>query len=140
NAAQGALGAAASEAASGVMQDYLKTHDIKPNSATGNTLMNLASTAIGAVASDGNGAATALYGDKYNRQLHSEESDALAALQKGKTAEEQHRLKAAACALAHCAQGVPESDPDKAKLIALQQEGSQYQAEQATLAQTGLFQ
>src|SRR5699024_7330718 len=75
NAAQGALGATASEAASGVMQDYLDDHDIDPDSSIGNTLMNLASAAIGATAGNGSGAATALYGDKYNRQLHTEEID-----------------------------------------------------------------
>ena len=73
DAAQGALGAAASEAASGAMVNYLTGHHIDPNSAEGKTLMQLASAAVGGVAGGGSGAATALDGEKYNRQLHSSE-------------------------------------------------------------------
>jgi filamentous hemagglutinin len=67
---KGALGAAASEKASGVMQDYLIEHGYDPNKGTGKVLMELASTAIGGAAGGGAGAATALKGELYNRQLH----------------------------------------------------------------------
>lgn len=75
NAAQGALGAAASEAASGAMANYLADHHIDPNSAEGRTLMELASVAAGGAVGGGAGAVTALDGEKYNRQLHVRETD-----------------------------------------------------------------
>lgn len=76
DAAQGALGAAGSEAASGAMQDYLRSQEhIDPNSPQGKTLMQLASVAIGAAAGGGSGGATALQGEQFNRQLHSDEID-----------------------------------------------------------------
>jgi filamentous hemagglutinin len=75
DAAQGALGAAASEKASGAMVNYLADHDIDPNSAEGRTLMQLASAAVGGVVGGGAGAVTALDGEKYNRQLHPSEID-----------------------------------------------------------------
>src|SRR5699024_3395208 len=70
NALNGALGATASEMASGQMEQYLVAHHINPDSPKGRSLMELASTAIGAAAGGGAGAATALQGEKYNRQLH----------------------------------------------------------------------
>lgn len=70
NALQGALGAGASEAASGAMGDYFANHGIDPNGAGGQALMNLGSTLIGRVVGGGAGAATALYGNQFNRQLH----------------------------------------------------------------------
>jgi filamentous hemagglutinin len=70
----GGLGAAASEKASGAMQDYLWNQEhIDPNSPQGKTLMQLASVAIGAVAGGGSGGATALQGEQFNRQLHPSE-------------------------------------------------------------------
>ncbi|MGH3850967.1 MAG: hypothetical protein ACRDRT_14935, partial [Pseudonocardiaceae bacterium] len=51
------------------MQDYLAKQGIDPYSAEGRSLMNLASAAIGSVGG-GAGAATALQGEQYNRQLH----------------------------------------------------------------------
>ncbi|MBZ0134559.1 MAG: hemagglutinin repeat-containing protein, partial [Rhodanobacter sp.] len=73
DAAQGALGASASAAASGVMADYLADHGIDPNGAKGKVLMELASAAIGGAAGGVNGASTALQGEQYNRQLHPSE-------------------------------------------------------------------
>jgi filamentous hemagglutinin len=70
DALQGALGAAASEKASGAMANYLAEHHIDPNGAEGKTLMQLASAAIGGVVGGGAGAVTALDGEKYNRELH----------------------------------------------------------------------
>jgi len=74
NAIGGAIGAAASEAASGVMQDYLVKQGYTPGTAAYNTMMQLASAAIGSVGG-GSGAATALQGDSFNRQLHKIEAD-----------------------------------------------------------------
>ncbi|HET7329600.1 hypothetical protein, partial [Dyella sp.] len=73
NALQGALGAGASEAASGTMGDYLANHGIDPNGASGQALMNLGSTLIGGAVGGGAGAAIALYGNQFNRQLHPSE-------------------------------------------------------------------
>jgi filamentous hemagglutinin len=73
NATQGALGAVASEVASGAMANYLADHGIDPNGAEGKTLMQLASAAVGGAVGGGAGAVTALDGEKYNRQLHPSE-------------------------------------------------------------------
>lgn len=73
NALGGAMGSGASEAASAAMQNYLVDHHIDPNSTEGRTLMQLGSSAIGLVAGGGSGAATALQGEQFNRQLHPEE-------------------------------------------------------------------
>jgi filamentous haemagglutinin family N-terminal domain len=69
----GGLGAAASEKASGAMQDYLVQHGIQPTDPLFNTMMQLGSAAIGGVVGGGSGAATALQGDQFNRQLHPSE-------------------------------------------------------------------
>ncbi|RUL68724.1 hemagglutinin repeat-containing protein, partial [Dyella choica] len=71
DALQGALGAMASEKASAAMQQYLDDHHIT-DPAQRNTLMQLASVAIGAAVGGGAGATTALLGDEYNRTLHPE--------------------------------------------------------------------
>jgi filamentous hemagglutinin len=73
NALQGALGAAASEKASGAMQDYLVQHGVLPTDPLFKTMMQLGGTAIGGVIGGGSGAATALQGDQFNRQLHPSE-------------------------------------------------------------------
>ncbi|MFC0087372.1 hemagglutinin repeat-containing protein, partial [Dyella flava] len=72
DALQGALGAVASEAASGAMQRYLDDNKIT-DPVQRNALMQLASMAIGDVVGGGTGASTALQGDVYNRQLHPDE-------------------------------------------------------------------
>jgi filamentous hemagglutinin len=71
NALQGGLGAAASEAASSAMQQYLDDHHVT-DPGLRNTLLQLASIAIGGVVGGGSGASTALQGDLYNRTLHPE--------------------------------------------------------------------
>uniref|UniRef100_UPI00066FEA15 hemagglutinin repeat-containing protein n=1 Tax=Frateuria defendens TaxID=2219559 RepID=UPI00066FEA15 len=53
NAAQGALGAGASEAASAAMQNYLNSQHISLASAEGKSLMELASTAVGGLVGGG---------------------------------------------------------------------------------------
>ncbi|WP_139942955.1 hemagglutinin repeat-containing protein [Fulvimonas soli] len=70
NIAQGATGAAASEAAVSAMQNYLWSQGINPDSATGKILMQLGSAAIGGAAGGGAGTAMALQGEQFNRQLH----------------------------------------------------------------------
>jgi filamentous hemagglutinin len=85
------------------------------------------------------GANGALGADLYNRQLHPDETKKLHDLQKGKSADEQHKLAAAECALTRCAEGVPESDPDKAALTKLQNEGQRYTDEQRQLKDAGAF-
>ncbi|RPE77170.1 hypothetical protein EDC50_2431 [Vulcaniibacterium tengchongense] len=71
---QGLTGAAANQLATKALQDYL-VHDAKidPDSPEGKTLMELASVAIGTAFGGGSGAATALYGEQFNRQLHPDE-------------------------------------------------------------------
>src|SRR5690606_16071925 len=73
NALQGATGAAASQLATNAMQDYLRDNDIDPNSPEGRSLMELGSLAVGAAIGGSSGAATALHGEQFNRQLHPDE-------------------------------------------------------------------
>lgn len=92
NGLQGALGAAASEKASGAMANYLVDHHIDPNSSEGRTLMQLGSVAVGVVAGGGSGAATALQGEQFNRQLHPSEqqlAQSLAAKSNGRYTTQQ---------------------------------------------------
>ncbi len=77
--------------------------------------------------------------DWNNRQLHPKETQILNKLSKGKSAEEQYRLKAAACALTQCAEGVPDFDPLYKGLKNLQDAGKQFVAEQNVLMRTGAF-
>ncbi|RUL68622.1 hemagglutinin repeat-containing protein, partial [Dyella choica] len=79
DALQGALGAMASEKASAAMQQYLDDQHIT-DPAQRNTLMQLASVAIGGAVGGGAGASTALAGDQYNRQLHATEQQLAQAL------------------------------------------------------------
>jgi filamentous hemagglutinin len=95
--------------------------------------------ATGKAESANTGQQAAALQDLYNRQLHLDESKWLVSLKAGKSPAEQKRLDAAACALAHCADGVPTSDPRYATLKALQDAGSGYTAEQAQLQQNGYF-
>jgi hypothetical protein len=74
-----------------------------------------------------------------NRTMHMTEAQKLASLKQGKTQVQQDRLDAAACALIHCAEGVPDSDPNKAKLVAMQSAGAGYMQEQGQLVATGEF-
>ncbi|HGH6605245.1 TPA: hemagglutinin, partial [Neisseria meningitidis] len=77
--------------------------------------------------------------DWNNRQLHPKETQILNKLSKGKSAEEQYRLKAAACALTRCAEGVPDFDPLYKGLKNLQDAGKQFVAEQNVLMRTDAF-
>jgi filamentous hemagglutinin len=95
--------------------------------------------AIGGVAGGAAGAASGYSADINNRQLHFSEAQKLSALKVGKTAEQRDRLDAAACALVHCADGIPPSDPNYAKLQRMQEDGAKYTAEQSALKATGEF-
>ena len=100
----------------------------------------LGGAAIGYVLSGNVGTAAAGANvDWNNRQLHPKETQILNKLSKGKSAEEQYRLKAAACALTQCAEGVPDFDPLYKGLKNLQDAGKQFVAEQNVLMRTGAF-
>jgi len=77
--------------------------------------------------------------DLFNRQLSRDETATLEQSEKGKSAEEQQRLADAACALERCSAGVPDSDPAKTALVASEQRGQQYMAEQDQLQSSGPF-
>ena len=144
NVAAGAIGGAAAELLSPLSNSLDK--------ATGNKLASELLTVGGAIAANqllnGNAdfasnltaANQGLQTDRFNRALHRDETLTLNRLQKGKSAAERQRLADAACALAHCAQGIPDSDPKKAELLAMQDRGQTYTAEQAQLKSAGLFQ
>ncbi len=78
DALSGLTGAAVSQLASKAMQDYLRGNDIDPNSVEGRLLMELGSVAVGAAVGGGSGAASALAGEQFNRQLHPDELHYLA--------------------------------------------------------------
>jgi filamentous hemagglutinin len=139
NATQGALGAAASEAASGAMANYLADHHIDPNSAEGRTLMELASAAVGGAVGGGAGATTALDGEKYNRQLHETEKARIKALAGGDKQKEAD-LSAAACALVHCSAEYAKDSPEYAYYSQLEALGGQpeYADERALLQQQSI--
>lgn len=67
-----------------------------------------------------------------NRLLHPKETQRIKELAQG-DAQKEARLTAAACALAHCADGVPKDDPNYAYLKSLQDAGSGMGAEQTLL-------
>lgn len=71
--------------------------------------------------------------------MHQSEADKLKRLQKDKSPEEQHKLAAAECALVHCADSVPDSDPAKSGLVKLQSEDQAYTKEQDDLKRAGAF-
>ncbi|OFR10865.1 hypothetical protein HMPREF2907_01235 [Neisseria sp. HMSC055H02] len=97
------------------------------------------SLAIGYATGGNAGAFTGANADWNNRQLHPKETQILNKLSKGKSAEEQYRLKAAACALTQCAEGVPDFEPLYKGLKNLQDAGKQFVAEQNVLMRTGVF-
>ncbi|WP_186260483.1 hemagglutinin repeat-containing protein, partial [Burkholderia gladioli] len=100
--------------------------------------------AAGAVAGGGSsgalaGAGSASNNELYNRQLHQSEADKLKQLQKGQNPEQQYRLAAAECALVHCADNIPDNDPNKAALQKIQNDGAQFTYEQNVLKKAGAF-
>ncbi|CAH2901590.1 MAG: Putative large exoprotein involved in heme utilization or adhesion of ShlA/HecA/FhaA family [uncultured Paraburkholderia sp.] len=100
---------------------------------------NVAAGAAGAAVGGNTGAFTASNADMYNRQLHPDEKQKLAQLQKGETADERQRLADAACYQVQCAAQMSDNDPAKAAELASQQRGAGYITEQNELKATGLF-
>jgi filamentous hemagglutinin len=132
----GAAGAAASEATSKAMQDYLAKQGVDPYSALGKSLMSLASTAIGGAVGGGAGATTALQGEQYNRQLHQTEQDRIKQLAGGDPQKEAD-LSAAACALVHCSAEYAKDSPEYAYYSQVEALGNQpqYADDRALLSQ-----
>ncbi len=101
------------------------------NQALGNIVANVIATGAGAAAG-GAGAFSSSDVDRYNRQLHPDEKQAIKNLANG-DADKEHRLEAAGCALIHCAAEFAPGTADYAKYSALEQEGATYTAEQTQL-------
>jgi filamentous hemagglutinin len=90
---------------------------------------------IGATAEGGlQGIASATNADVNNRQLHPTELQRIKDLAKDDSQKEA-RLTAAACALVHCADGVPQDDPTYPYLRAMQDAGVNYSDEKQLLNQ-----
>ncbi|EOE8049383.1 colicin E5-related ribonuclease [Acinetobacter baumannii] len=106
--------------------------------ASGVTSLTLAGVGVASGLNTGS-TATAVNVDANNRQLHVDEAKVLKKLTEGKTEVEQTRLRAAACALVHCSEGVPESDVNYKTLKAFEALGKTYIKEQNALKATGLF-
>jgi len=73
DALDGLKGAAANQLVTSAVQKALRAYHVDPDSSIGKTLMELASLAVGAAVGGQVGAATALYGEQFNRQLHATE-------------------------------------------------------------------
>ncbi|SDI70645.1 filamentous hemagglutinin [Paraburkholderia steynii] len=105
----------------------------------GQIVSNAVAGAAGAAVGGNAGAFTASNADMYNRQLHPTETQKLKQLQQGQSPDEQYRLAAAECALVHCADGVPASDPNKVILQQMQDAGQKLTNEQNLLKNAGAF-
>jgi filamentous hemagglutinin len=144
---EGALGAGSSAAAAptfGKLQNALQDRLVNAGLSdaadlTAKLIADGTAAAVGGAVGGGAGAITGLNADANNRQLLHSEAEKLAVLKRGKSADAQHKLDAAACALVRCAEGVPNSDALYTKLQALQNEGQGYNAEQMALKATGGF-
>ncbi|WP_232556726.1 hypothetical protein [Ralstonia solanacearum] len=87
------------------------------NEAIGNLAANIAAGGVGLAVGGGSGAATAANVDRFNRQLHKDETDAIHAKANGDAAEEK-KLTDAACYRVQCwAQYSPNSDEWAAKFV-----------------------
>ncbi|QAU23748.1 hypothetical protein EO087_06930 [Dyella sp. M7H15-1] len=75
NVAQGALGAAANQLVIQQMTDYLESQGYQKGTPEFASMMQLASTAVGAAVGGGAGAATALDGTTYNYLTHQQVTD-----------------------------------------------------------------
>ena len=102
NALQGMLGAGAAEAATPLTESWAFNND-GTLSASGRAGQEVVSTLIGGLVGGGSGAAGALYGEEYNRQLHINEQEAILALSQKGYSEDQ--LQAVACVMVHCLSG-----------------------------------
>jgi filamentous hemagglutinin len=96
-------------------------------------------TAAGLAGGDVNKASwIALTADQYNRQLHQKETLALEKLQK-ENPDKAYELKAAACALVHCSESIPEGDPRHQEFKDLETIGKGFKGAQDALVATGAF-
>ncbi|SAL04216.1 filamentous hemagglutinin outer membrane protein [Caballeronia ptereochthonis] len=100
--------------------------------ALGNIVADALATAAGGAIAGSSGAASAYDVDRYNRQLHPDEKQAIKNLANG-DADKEHRLEAAGCALVHCAAEYAPGTANYAKYSALEQEGAAFTVEQAQL-------
>ncbi|WP_051610638.1 hemagglutinin repeat-containing protein [Pandoraea sp. E26] len=146
NALGGALGAGLTSKLGKELNDL--SDKIRDSHPTGNADVDQAlaqivasgvGTVVGAAAGGSSGAFAGFNVDRFNRQLHPTEEQKLKQLQQGKSPEEQYRLAAASCALVRCADGVPDSDPNKIVLLKLQLDGGKYTSEQDLLKRAGAF-
>lgn len=131
----GAIAAGASQALAGVLNT---TFDAQPELRQAfSQIVGL--TAAGLAGGDVNKASwVALMADEYNRQLHQKETVALERLQK-ESPEKAYELKAAACALVHCAASVPVDDPNYQAIKTLETDGKGFKNAQSALFATGAF-
>ncbi|ALF86673.1 MULTISPECIES: hemagglutinin repeat-containing protein [Ralstonia solanacearum species complex] len=124
NALAGAVGAGLSSKLAPQLQDLGKTvaggvntGNSDLNEAIGNLAANIAAGGVGLAVGGGSGAATAANVDRFNRQLHKDETDAIHAKANGDAAEEK-KLTDAACYRVQCwAQYSPNSDEWAAKFV-----------------------
>jgi filamentous hemagglutinin len=129
---QGAVGATASAA---LMPEIGKAiTDMDVPEPVKQALGAVAAATIGAAVGDVSGAVAGVNIDLNNRQLHPTETQRIKELAAGDPQQEA-RLTAAACALVHCADGVPKDDANYALLKALQTTGDTMTAEKTLLLQ-----
>ncbi|MDR6644565.1 filamentous hemagglutinin [Luteibacter sp. 1214] len=100
----GGLGAAGSEAASKAMAEFLVSQSIDPDQPEGRQLLAAASAALGSALGGGSGAASALNGSLYNRELHVDEQSAIVNLARSKGYSEEE-VQAIACVIVSCVNG-----------------------------------
>lgn len=131
----GAIAAGASQALAGALN---ATFDAQPELRQAfSQIVGL--TAAGLAGGDVEKASwVALMADEYNRQLHQKETVALEGLQK-ESPEKAYELKAAACALVHCAASVPVDDRDYKAIKTLETDGKGFKDAQSALFATGAF-
>jgi filamentous hemagglutinin len=139
----GALGAAASAGAAPTLTELQKSVQAKLVEAgvdsdtagsIGKVVSGAAAVTVGGAVGGGTGAMAAFNEDANNRQLTHTETERIKKLASGDPVKEA-RLAAAACAMVHCADGVPTNDPSYAYLKSMQDAGAGMKEEQALLAQ-----
>ncbi|WP_343655415.1 hemagglutinin repeat-containing protein [Paraburkholderia caribensis] len=139
NALGGAAGAGIASIAAGKLNELSgaiagsnPTGNASMNEALGNIVANAIATGAGAAVGGNAGALSGYDVDRFNRQLHPDETKVIHELANG-DADKEHRLEAAGCALVHCAAEYAPGTVDYAKYSALEKEGAGYTAEQAQL-------
>ena len=132
---QGAAGAATSATALPNLAKLIDNIDA-PDSVK-QALAQVGAAALGGAVGGAAGLASAVNVEANNRQLHPSETKRIRELAAGDP-QKEFRLTEAACALVHCADGVPKDDPAYVYLKALQDAGQSLTAEKNLLgAQKG---